>query len=120
MSVGLAKFWRMRHEPVCREFYFDLCSVHSEQGGSAVASSSIDFGPSASLAKILRPRSNGLLLHAQQDSQAEIIGKLERSDDLAVLGKVSGASEYWYTIRTKNGLVGWVREADVEPTAVQK
>jgi hypothetical protein len=92
----------------------------SEQGGSAVASSSIDFGPSASLAKILRPRSNGLLLHAQQDSQAEIIGKLERSDDLAVLGKVFGASEYWYTIRTKNGLVGWVREADVEPTAVQK
>lgn len=92
----------------------------SERGGSAVPSSSIDFEPSAPLPKTLRARSNGLLLHAQQDSQSEILGRLERSDDLAALGKVSGASEYWYMVRTKNGVVGWVRETEVESTSGRK
>jgi len=92
----------------------------SERGGSAVPSSSIDFEPSTPLPKTLRARSNGLLLHAQQDSQSEILGRLETSDDLAALGKVSGASEYWYMVRTKNGVVGWVRETEVEPTSGRK
>jgi DsbE subfamily thiol:disulfide oxidoreductase len=91
-----------------------------ERRGSAVPASSIDFEPSAPLPKTLRARSSGLLLHAQQDSQSEILGKLERSDDLAALGKVSGASEYWYMVRTKNGVVGWVRETEVESTSGQK
>jgi thiol-disulfide isomerase/thioredoxin len=88
--------------------------------GSTVASTSMDFEPNAPLPKMLRPRNNGLLVHAQQDSQSEILAKLDRSDDLAALGKVSGASGYWYMVRTKNGVVGWVRETEVEPTSDQK
>ena len=71
--------------------------------GSTVASSSMDFEPNAPLPKVLRPRNNGLLVHPQQDPQSEILAKLDRSDDLAALGKVSGASGYWYIVRTKNG-----------------
>jgi hypothetical protein len=59
-------------------------------------------------------------MHAQQDSQSEILAKLDRNDDLVALGKVSGASEYWYMVRTKNGVVGWVREMEVGPTSDQK
>ena len=92
----------------------------SERGGSGVATDSIDFEPSAPLPKTLRPRSNGLSLHRQHDSQSEILGKLDRSDDLTPLGKVSGAGEYWYMVRSKSGAVGWVREAEVEPASVQK
>jgi thiol-disulfide isomerase/thioredoxin len=92
----------------------------SERGGSGVATGSMDFEPSAPLPKSLRPRGNGLLLHGQHDSQSEILGKLDRSDDLTPLGKVSGAGEYWYMVRSKSGAVGWVREAEVEPASVQK
>ena len=63
----------------------------------------MDFEPNAPLPKVLRPRNNGLLVHPQQDPQSEILAKLDRSDDLAALGKVSGASGYWYIVRTKNG-----------------
>jgi len=80
----------------------------------------MDFEPNAPLPKMLRPRNNGLLVHPQQDPQSEILAKLDRSDDLAALGKVSGASGYWYMVRTKNGMVGWVRETEVEPTSDQK
>jgi thiol-disulfide isomerase/thioredoxin len=88
--------------------------------GSTVASSSVDFEPNTPLPKILRPRDNGVLMHAQQDSQSEILAKLDRNDDLVALGKVSSASEYWYMVRTKNGVVGWVREMEVGPTSDQK
>jgi hypothetical protein len=44
----------------------------------------------------------------------------ERSDELSVLGKVSGGSEYWYMVRTKNGLAGWARESEVEAASNQK
>ena len=88
--------------------------------GSTVASSSMDFEPNAPLPKVLRPRNNGLLVHPQQDPQSEILAKLDRSDDLAALGKVSGASGYWYIVRTKNGVAGWLRETEVEPTSDQK
>jgi len=57
--------------------------------GSTVASSSMDFEPNVPLPKMLRPRKNGLLAHTQQDSQSEILAKLDRNDDLAALGKVS-------------------------------
>jgi len=92
----------------------------SERGGNGVATGSMDFEPSAPLPKTLRPRSNGLLLHGQQNSQSEILGKLDWSDDLTPLGKVSGAGEYWYMVRSKSGAVGWVREAEVAPASVQK
>jgi hypothetical protein len=60
------------------------------------------------------------LVHGQQDAQSEIIGKLDRGDDLIPLGKVSGAGEFWYMVKTKNGAVGWVRGAEVEEVRSQK
>jgi hypothetical protein len=33
---------------------------------------------------------------------------------LVALGKVSGAGEVWYMVKTKSGAMGWVRGAEVE------
>ena len=60
------------------------------------------------------------MLHGQQDALSEIIGKLDRGDDLVPLGKVSGAGEFWYMVKTKTGAIGWVRGAEVEELRSQK
>jgi Bacterial SH3 domain. len=59
-------------------------------------------------------------VHGQQDAQSEIIGKLDRGDDLVPLGKVSGAGEFWYMVKTKTGAIGWVRGAEIEELRSQK
>ena len=59
-------------------------------------------------------------MHGQQDAQSEIIGKFDRGDDLIALGKVSGAGEFWYMVKTKTGAIGWVRGAEVEELRSQK
>jgi len=35
----------------------------------------------------------------------ESFGKLDRGDDLIPLGKVSGAGEFWYMVKTKSALL---------------
>jgi hypothetical protein len=35
-------------------------------------------------------------------------------------GKVSGAGECWYTVKTKAGIIGWVRGAEVEEVSKAK
>ena len=84
-----------------------------EGGGGSVAGS-MDLEPPVPLPNMLRAKAAGILVRAQQDIQAETIGKLESGEELVPLGKVSGAGEYWYMIKTKSGMMGWVRGADVE------
>jgi thiol-disulfide isomerase/thioredoxin len=84
-----------------------------EGGGGSVAGS-MDLEPAVRLPNMLRAKAAGILVRSQQDTQAETIGKLESGEELVPLGKVSGAGEYWYMIKTKSGMMGWVRGADVE------
>jgi Bacterial SH3 domain len=63
---------------------------------------------------VLRVKTAGILVRAQQDAQSEAINKLGSGEELIPLGKVSGAGELWYMIKTKSGTIGWVRGAEVE------
>jgi uncharacterized protein YgiM (DUF1202 family) len=69
---------------------------------------------------MLRGRSDGIAVRSRQDTDSEIIGKLSRGEELAPLGKVSGAGEFWYMVKTTSGALGWVRGGDVEETNRQK
>jgi len=75
---------------------------------------STDLEPSVPLPNMLRVKAAGTLVRSQQDPYSEIVGKLERAEELVPLGKVSGAGEFWYMVKTKSGAVGWVRGAEVD------
>jgi len=92
----------------------------SDGGGAGSAGGSMDLEPATPLAKGLRAKGNGILVYAQQDAQSEVIGKLERGEALVPLGKVSGAGEFWYMVKTKRGAIGWVRGVETEDTSVRK
>ena len=58
----------------------------ADGGGSGSVGGSMELEPAAPLPKTLRAKGTGVLLHGQQDAQSEIIGKLDRGDDLIALG----------------------------------
>ncbi len=68
----------------------------------------------------LRAKSDAIAVRSQQDSHAEVIGQLAAGEDLTPLGKVSGAGEFWYMVKIKNGAVGWVRGGEVEEVGARK
>ena len=78
--------------------------------GGAMAGS---IEPATPLPTALRAKAE-ISVRGQQDAQSEVIGKLQRGDEMVPLGKVSGAGEYWYMVKTKGGVVGWVRGVEVE------
>jgi len=75
---------------------------------------SMELEPAVPLPNVLRAKAAGILVRLQQDPYSEIVGKLERGEELVPLGKVSGAGEFWYMVKTKSGAVGWVRGAEVD------
>jgi len=85
-------------------------------GGAGV---SVTLEPGAPLPR-LRAKSDGISVRSQQDPHSESIGKLAAGEELAPLGKVSGADEFWYMVKIKNGAVGWVRGGDVEEIGARK
>jgi thiol-disulfide isomerase/thioredoxin len=85
-----------------------------EGGGSAPTGGSLDLEPSTPLPSALRAKGGALIVRAQQDPFSEAIAKLPANDEVVPLGKVSGAGEFWYMVRTKSGAIGWVRGADVD------
>jgi hypothetical protein len=48
------------------------------------------------------------------------MGKLARDEEIIPLGKVSGAGDFWYMVKTKSGAIGWVRGGDVEQGTPRK
>jgi thiol-disulfide isomerase/thioredoxin len=92
----------------------------ADSGSSGTGSGSMDLEPATPLPKALRAKGNGILVHGQQDVQSEVVGKLDRGDDLVPLGKVSGAGEFWYMVKTKSGAIGWVRGVEVEESSPLK
>src|SRR5258705_11091448 len=76
-----------------REVVDVFCKLIGDGGATGAAGGSMDLEPVTSLPKTLRAKGNGVLVHGQQDALSEVIGKLDRGDDLIPLGKVSGAGE---------------------------
>jgi cytochrome c biogenesis protein CcmG/thiol:disulfide interchange protein DsbE len=89
-------------------------------GDRADAGASIALEPAKPLPATLRAKSDGVVIRGQQDMLAEAVGKIDRSEELIPFGKVSGAGEFWYMVKTKSGGVGWVRGGDVEEVGVRK
>jgi thiol-disulfide isomerase/thioredoxin len=83
-------------------------------GGNVAGAGTMNLEPAVPLPNMLRAKAAGILVRSQQDSQSEVIGKLEAGEELIPLGKVSGAAESWYMVKTKSGMMGWVKGADVE------
>lgn len=89
-------------------------------GNSGVPSGSMDLEPATPLPNMLRVRADGVVVRGHQDTLSEVMGKLARGEELVPLGKVSGAGEFWYMVKTKSGAIGWVRGGDVEETTLRK
>jgi hypothetical protein len=60
----------------------------------------------------LTVRESGANLYTQQDVESVPIAKLQKGEALAPLAEAIG-QQTWYLVKTQQGLVGWVRGADV-------
>jgi peroxiredoxin len=91
-----------------------------DSSNSAGVTGSLVSGPVELLPAMLRVKSQVGSLHAQQDSQSEVIAKLGREEEVIPMGRASGSGESWYMVRTKNGAIGWMKANDVEETTKTK
>lgn len=82
-----------------------------ERGGAA---GGLTLEPATPLAAALRAKAGGAAVHAQQDGESEIIARLGRDEEAVPLAKASGAGEFWYMVRTKGGVIGWMRGGELE------
>jgi thiol-disulfide isomerase/thioredoxin len=92
--------------------------VGSGSSDGAMAGS-VHIESAAPLPTALRAKAE-ISVRGQQHAQSEGIGKLERGDEMVPLGKVSGAGEDWYMVKTKGGVIGWVRGVEVEEVSRPK
>jgi thiol-disulfide isomerase/thioredoxin len=88
--------------------------------GVAGGSGAMVLEPATPMPSALRGKSAALLVRAQQDPFSEVVAKLPAGEEVALIGKVSGAGEFWYMVRTKGGLIGWVRGAEVDEISRRK
>ena len=89
-----------------------------DETNSGVMTGSIGLEPAMPIPKVLRVKRDEIVIRGRYDNQSEALVKLMGGDELVPLGKVSGAGEFWYMVKTKKGTVGWVREADVEDASL--
>jgi hypothetical protein len=61
---------------------------------------------------VLTARETGVALYARQDEETDRIATLEKGETLFPIAESVGRG-IWYMVRTKQGIVGWVRESDV-------
>jgi hypothetical protein len=59
---------------------------------------------------------SGAYLYSQQDEESTPTAKLVSGETLLQLAEAVG-QQTWYMVRTQQGLIGWVRRADVVTTA---
>jgi hypothetical protein len=67
----------------------------------------------------LTVRESGVALYAQQDEETDRIGTLEKGEALFPIAESVGRG-IWYMVRTKQGVIGWVRAIDVEVSSQAK
>ena len=93
---------------------FDVIQRLIGDGAAGATAGSINLEPMKRLPGTLRATTDGVAVRVQQDTGSEVVSKLGRGDEVIPLGKVSGAGEFWYMVKTKSGAVGWVRGGDLE------
>jgi hypothetical protein len=71
-----------------------------------------EFARGADAATALAARESGVGLYPRQDGESERIATLEKGEALFPIAESVG-SQVWYMVRSKQGLIGWVRAADV-------
>jgi len=84
------------------------------EGDRNAPSAPVNLEPAVPLPTVFRATSQGSPVYARQDTHSEVIGKLAPGEEVELLGKVSGAGEFWYMVKTKAGVVGWLRDGEVE------
>jgi len=67
----------------------------------------------------LTARESGVALYAQQDEETDRIATLEKGEALFPIAESVGRG-IWYMVRTKQGVIGWVRAIDVEVSSQAK
>lgn len=74
----------------------------------------IHLTPAAPLPERLRARPQGTTVYASHDAQSEALAGLTANEEMVPLGKAAAPGEFWYMVKSKSGVTGWVRGADVE------
>jgi len=83
-------------------------------GGRSVPAGTMALEPKTPLPRSLRAKAEGALVRGQQDAQSGALAKLAPGEEIVPLGKVSGAGEFWYMVKTQGGVLGWVRGSELE------
>jgi thiol-disulfide isomerase/thioredoxin len=84
------------------------------EGSGNVSAGSMALEPKTPLPSSLSAKAEGALVRGQQDAQSGVLAKLAPGEEIVPLGKVSGAGEFWYMVKTKGGVLGWVRGSELE------
>ena len=90
------------------------------ESASGIVGGSLELEPITPMPSALRAKGGALLVRSQQDPLSEAVAKLAPNEEVTPIGKVSGAGEFWYMVRTKSGAIGWVRGAEVEHVSQQR
>jgi hypothetical protein len=72
----------------------------------------ISLALAASPAPGLTVRESGAILYSGQDTDSLQLTKLAQDEVLTLLAEAVG-NETWYMVRTRQGLIGWLRASDV-------
>ena len=73
--------------------------------------------PALPLPELLRAHAQRTSVYARHEAQAEAIAQLAPHEEMTPLGKASAPGEFWYMVKTNNGVIGWVRGSDVESSS---
>jgi hypothetical protein len=71
----------------------------------------LSLGLAASPGPGLTVRESGVILYSGQDNNSLQLTKLQKDEPLTLLAEAVG-TETWYMVRTRQGLIGWLRAAD--------
>ena len=71
----------------------------------------ISLGLAASPGPGLMVRESGVILYSGQDTDSLQLTKLQKHEPLTLLAEAVG-NETWYMVRTRQGLIGWLRASD--------
>jgi Bacterial SH3 domain len=98
MIIGQFNFLRLPFLPLVWLFVFAFSSI----------SPAAEITPGLTLTV----GESGAALHARQELNSDKIATLKSGERLAPLAEAVG-HQTWYMVKTQNGLVGWVRSADL-------
>jgi hypothetical protein len=72
----------------------------------------VSLGLAASPTPGLTVRESGVILYSGQDTDSLRLTTLQKDEPLRLLAEAVG-NETWYMVRTRQGLIGWLRASDV-------